>query len=288
MKVFRSFVLVRIQLLIYHLATAGHNGCSSFASYGQICFEGILQALALTLGITKKVESCPIRAKKGDQVAVHYTGKLADGTVFDDSHNRGAPIEFMLGVGRVIPGWDQGILGMCIGEKRKLVIPPHLGYGSAGAGAVIPPDATLVFNTELVAINGVTEETLGEAEPEIEPVVEPEAEPEPGAEAEPDAESEEKPEAGPKEDAEPEEDAEDEIAAETAPASASGTGKAADFEEEEEEAPEPTLEAETPDAPADAVDMDGEQETVGADATEPFEDIEPQATGEQPTEKVDL
>lgn len=113
----------------------------------------------LRIGILKRIPAaeCTRTARNGDTVAVHYTGKLEDGTVFDSSVDRGTPIEFPLGVGRVIPGWDQGILGMCVGEKRRLTIPPHLGYGSSGAGNAIPPDATLVFTTELVSINGQTE-----------------------------------------------------------------------------------------------------------------------------------
>lgn len=112
----------------------------------------------LRIGITKKVpeEKCTRKARSGDTVQVHYEGRLEDGTQFDSSYDRGQPLEFPLGVGRVIQGWDQGVLGMCIGEKRKLTIPPHLGYGKRGAGAVIPPDATLIFKTELVAINGDT------------------------------------------------------------------------------------------------------------------------------------
>lgn len=113
----------------------------------------------LRIGITKKVapENCPRKARNGDVVALHYTGKLQDGSVFDSSYKRDSPIEFPLGVGRVIQGWDQGVLGMCIGEKRKLTIPSHLGYGKQGAGNVIPPDATLYFTTELVSINGETD-----------------------------------------------------------------------------------------------------------------------------------
>jgi FK506-binding protein 2 len=113
----------------------------------------------LKIGVLHKVPpaECTRKARNGDTVSVHYTGKLEDGTVFDSSVERGTPIDFPLGVGRVIQGWDQGILGMCIGEKRKLTIPPHLGYGSSGAGNVIPPDATLVFTTELISINGQTE-----------------------------------------------------------------------------------------------------------------------------------
>jgi FKBP-type peptidyl-prolyl cis-trans isomerase len=109
----------------------------------------------LKIGITNKVEDCPRKAKNHDVVHVHYTGKLAeDGTVFDSSINRGQPIAFELGVGRVIQGWDQGVLGMCIGEKRKLSIPSELGYGSRGAGGAIPPNADLIFDVELVEIEG--------------------------------------------------------------------------------------------------------------------------------------
>ena len=91
-------------------------------------------------------------AQNGMQVSVHYQGRLTDGTIFDDSQKRGVPFSFILGSGQVIPGWEQGIAGMKIGEKRVLTIPPELGYGAAGAGGVIPPNATLVFDVELVAV----------------------------------------------------------------------------------------------------------------------------------------
>ena len=91
-------------------------------------------------------------AKNGMQVSVHYQGRLTDGTIFDDSQKRGTPFSFTLGSGQVILGWEQGIVGMKIGEKRVLTIPPELGYGAAGAGGVIPPNATLVFDVELVAV----------------------------------------------------------------------------------------------------------------------------------------
>ncbi len=90
---------------------------------------------------------------KGQKVKVHYTGKLEDGTVFDSSVKRGVPIEFTLGVGQVIKGWDEGIADMKVGEKRQLIIPPDLGYGPNGYPPVIPANSTLIFDTELVEVN---------------------------------------------------------------------------------------------------------------------------------------
>ena len=92
-------------------------------------------------------------AKAGDNVSVLYTGKLQDGTEFDSSAKHGnEPIDFVLGKGMVIKGWDEGLQGMHVGEKRTLVIPPSLGYGEQGAGGVIPPNATLTFDVELVGL----------------------------------------------------------------------------------------------------------------------------------------
>lgn len=91
-------------------------------------------------------------AKVGDTVLVHYTGKLQDGTVFDSSVSRGVPFSFTLGENRVIAGWEQGILGMTEGEKKTLTIPPELGYGAMGVPGVIPANATLIFDVELVDI----------------------------------------------------------------------------------------------------------------------------------------
>ena len=91
-------------------------------------------------------------AKKGDTVSVHYVGVLENGTKFDSSVDRGTPFEFSLGAGRVIPGWDIGVEGMKVGEVRKLTVPSELAYGSGGAGNAIPPNATLIFEVQLLGI----------------------------------------------------------------------------------------------------------------------------------------
>ncbi|CAD7696037.1 unnamed protein product [Ostreobium quekettii] len=106
----------------------------------------------LQIGVKYRPEDCTIKAAVGDSVHVHYKGTLTDGTEFDSSYSRGDPLVFTLGKGQVIKGWDQGILGMCPGEKRKLKIPASLGYGEAGAPPKVPGGATLIFHTELVMI----------------------------------------------------------------------------------------------------------------------------------------
>src|SRR5512139_3071643 len=91
-------------------------------------------------------------AKPGQMVTVHYTGLLTNGSKFDSSKDRNDPFRFNLGAGQVIRGWDEGVAGMKIGGKRKLILPPQLGYGARGAGGVIPPNATLVFEVELLDV----------------------------------------------------------------------------------------------------------------------------------------
>uniref|UniRef100_A0A8C2PGB7 peptidylprolyl isomerase n=1 Tax=Capra hircus TaxID=9925 RepID=A0A8C2PGB7_CAPHI len=109
-----------------------------------ICLSALVTATGtegkrkLQIGVKKRVDHCPIKSRKGDVLHMHYTGKLEDGTEFDSSLPQNQPFVFSLGTGQVIKGWDQGLLGMCEGEKRKLVIPSELGYGERGAPPKIP------------------------------------------------------------------------------------------------------------------------------------------------------
>jgi len=106
----------------------------------------------LKMQVTHSPARCSKIAKEGDQLTMHYTGKLSNGRKFDSSVDRNKPFKFTLGVGQVIAGWDEGLSGMCVGEKRTLVIPPDLAYGEQGVGAVIPPCSVLVFDVELLEI----------------------------------------------------------------------------------------------------------------------------------------
>jgi len=117
-------------------------------------------AEGLQIEKTHIVDPCNRRTAKSDVLEMHYRGTLAsDGSQFDSSYDRGSPLTFEIGAGRVIKGWDQGLLDMCVGEKRTLTIPPELAYGDRGIGP-IPGGATLVFETELVGIQGVSKSEL--------------------------------------------------------------------------------------------------------------------------------
>ena len=128
------------------------SACSG-ASTGEVTTASGLQ-------YTDEVVGAGDTPQRGDFVVVHYTGTLQDGTKFDSSLDRGEPIVFQIGVGQVIPGWDEGVGSMKVGGKRKLIIPPDLGYGARGAGSVIPPNATLVFDVELLDIPRVKIEDI--------------------------------------------------------------------------------------------------------------------------------
>ncbi|KAF8475800.1 hypothetical protein BDZ91DRAFT_673757 [Kalaharituber pfeilii] len=131
-----------------------HFKLPSFLSF---LFLGLAAAEELKIEKTGGVTDCQgRRTQKGDAISVHYRGTLeTDGSQFDASYDRGAPFKFVLGQGRVIKGWDEGLLDMCIGEKRKLTIPYQYAYGEKGFPPVIPPKATLIFETELIGIDGV-------------------------------------------------------------------------------------------------------------------------------------
>jgi FKBP-type peptidyl-prolyl cis-trans isomerase len=124
-----------------HVAASAEAGCSADATElpGGLCY------------VDTKIGDGP-EVKKGDVLSMNYTGKLADGTVFDASDKHGGPFEFKLGAGAVIQGWDEGIPGMRVGGKRTLTIPPEMGYGESGYPPVIPPNATLVFDVEVVSV----------------------------------------------------------------------------------------------------------------------------------------
>ncbi len=110
------------------------------------------KSLPSGLSYVEVKEGTGAQAQSGQQVTVHYTGYLTSGKKFDSSVDRNQPLTFALGAGQVIKGWDEGIAGMKVGGKRKLIIPPSLGYGSRGTGGVIPPNAELVFDVELLDV----------------------------------------------------------------------------------------------------------------------------------------
>jgi len=123
-----------------------------------VCIALVAFAPVITAEDEVKIEvmhkpvDCEEKTKNGQMLTMHYKGTFEDGKQFDSSHDRNQPFTFQIGVGQVVKGWDKGLLDMCVGEKRRLTVPPSLGYGEQGAGEVIPPGSTLIFETELLKI----------------------------------------------------------------------------------------------------------------------------------------
>ena len=137
-------------LLAVALSGGLSGGCSPQREYPG---EKTTEKEQILAGGLRCIDSSPgggAESEDGMMVAVHYTGYLMDGTKFDSSFDRGEPLRFVLGQGRVIRGWEEGLLHMKVGQKRKLIIPPHLGYGDRGVPGLIPPGSELVFDVELV------------------------------------------------------------------------------------------------------------------------------------------
>jgi len=144
--------IVAAVALVLVIVVFGKIGTNAIPGTGDEETASAIRTLTSGLQVKDITIGSGAEAKSGDMVSVNYVGTLTDGTKFDSSYDRGEPIEFALGAGQVIPGWEEGILGMKVGGKRELTIPPALAYGAAGTGP-IPPNATLLFQVELVNVS---------------------------------------------------------------------------------------------------------------------------------------
>jgi len=153
---YRFFIVCLLLLLLASVDCfkKGEKGRSKKAKEELVAQGKIKKPLEVRVEVVSKPADCNVKSKYGDKLSLHYTGKLQDGTVFDSSRRDGRePLTFQLGAGNIIPGWNKGLVGMCVSEKRKLTIPPNFAYGETGHPPVIPPDATLYFDVELLEIS---------------------------------------------------------------------------------------------------------------------------------------
>jgi peptidylprolyl isomerase len=153
-----AVVVIVLFIMLGFFGVGGFGGdnsqVASSASDSQIILDELSQTGTVSqLRIVSTVEGSGEEAKAGDTITVHYIGVLPDGTVFDSSRERGTPFSFTLGVGQVIQGWDQGLLGTKVGDRMIIAIPPELGYGAQAVGGVIPANATLLFDVEVLEIS---------------------------------------------------------------------------------------------------------------------------------------
>jgi FKBP-type peptidyl-prolyl cis-trans isomerase len=150
--IFAVLAVVVIGVGVWYSGRVSEESQTAIMAQGTAAEQAQSQIMQ-NLKIEDVVVGTGAEAKNGDNVTVNYTGTLDDGTKFDSSYNPGrTPFSFLLGAGRVIRGWDMGVLGMKVGGKRILTIPPELGYGAAGAGSIIPANATLHFTVELLSV----------------------------------------------------------------------------------------------------------------------------------------